>query len=547
MNLNSSDLNRNNKNRVFKRLMDRKYPVNTFTTLVMEAGTETEIYNEVALHEEIYCTAEDVGETRKIAPNLPPSPESSKPLLPDRQVPRRSSTLRPDRSSTGRSPAPTRRSFTRATPPSTKQPLIVPPSTKKPTIGPPLTKQPLIVPPSTKKPIIGPPSTKPPLTGPPPTKPPLTGPPPTKPPLTGPPTTKPPLTGPPPPIPPRSIKKSESLNWKSSQSRGKFKRSNSEGESVPSSFDANTCPAPGYSNRRQSPRLETYTNLSGVAEGREKGEEEEKSGQNRQREEEKEKKESGEEKENKEKISETGVKVRTLVLCWWSEKLNNLTDSIDSIITLHPVFKGRKKEVSETAALLSGEEISAPSLGLAEASVLFGLIYEIPELVEVNTRWTRGHITPKNFQKVVRMYQQASLHDPLHVELLNIVREFLQNTSPGIAQPLVSELIKYEPEWVQIIGLQNVPLCTLRTVLHTPNSDPDKLCAMVCTLVDRELNKSDDELDRSFFYARLVSQESTFREFLSELSERVTDIGNARMIFRTEQRLSRIIMSLSYQ
>lgn len=280
--------------------MDRKYPVNTFTTLVMEAGTETEIYNEVALHEEIYCTAEDVGETRKIAPNLPPSPESSKPLLPDRLVPRRSSTLRPDRSSTGRSPAPTRRSITHATPP--------------------LTKQPLIVPPSTKKPIIGPPSTKPPLTGPPPTKPPLTGPP----------TTKPPLTGPPPPIPPRSIKKSESLNWKSSQSRGKFKRSNSEGESVPNSSDANTCPAPGYSNRRQSPRLETYTNLSGVAEGREKGEEEEKSGQNRQREEEKEKKERGEGEENKEKISETGVKVRTLVLCWWSEKLNNLTDSIDS-------------------------------------------------------------------------------------------------------------------------------------------------------------------------------------------------------------------------
>ena len=177
--------------------------------------------------------------------------------------------------------------------------------------------------------------------------------------------------------------------------------------------------------------------------------------------------------------------------------------------------------------------------------MLFGMIYGIQELVDVNLQWIKGRITPNNFLKVVRIHQRATLHDPLHVELLHIVREFLQTATPEAVEPLITELIKQEPEWAHIIGLEHVPLHTLHTVLDNPSTDPDELCGMVCSLVDLELNKSEEELEQSPLYAGLVSPESRFREFLEELSQRVTDIGSMRMIFRVEQQLSQIMLSLS--
>ena len=88
-------------------------------------------------------------------------------------------------------------------------------------------------------------------------------------------------------------------------------------DNISQSSDVRPCPAPGYSKRQES-----GVHSGGVLAGRDTGSDNKEIG---------EKKETIGEEETEGSVregeKERKVQVRTLVLCWWSEKLNNLTDS----------------------------------------------------------------------------------------------------------------------------------------------------------------------------------------------------------------------------
>ena len=387
MNLHSTDLNKSNKDRVYKRLLERKYPLCTFTILVLEE--EAEIYHEVDLHDQIYCTAEDVdlrpGGRRESVHNHPPSPEGRKGSvhnlspspegrkgsvhnLPPSPEGRKGSVHNLSPSPEGRkgsvhnlppspegrkgnvhnlSPSPEgRKGSVHNLPPSPEgrkgsvHNLSPSPEGGKGSVhnlppspgGKRESVQNLPSTPGGRKGSVHnlPPSpggrretvhNLPPSPGAPPPLPErlvprtksLIRP---KPPNTNRSSTKAnrsynnrsattkPSTSSPPTIPPRAPRKSVSFTENTSQSRRQIMVC----DNIRQSSDVRPSPAPGYSKRQGS----------GVHSG----------GGLAEKDADSDNKEIVEKKETmKEEEKEKGVKVRTLVLCWWSEKLNNLTDS----------------------------------------------------------------------------------------------------------------------------------------------------------------------------------------------------------------------------
>ncbi|XP_063673712.1 uncharacterized protein LOC134810947 [Bolinopsis microptera] len=243
-------------------------------------------------------------------------------------------------------------------------------------------------------------------------------------------------------------------------------------------------------------------------------------------------------KERVEKDLKEEIEVKTLALCWWSEKLNKLTDTAEQRIELDPVFCGRMQEMLAITVLLSGGTILTPSLGSVEVGIIFGLIYDIPELVQVNTQWIKNHIKPANFLDIVNMYDKIKDYGSCS-DVIHIIRQFVRTAASSEVTGIISNLIKHNLDWVKIIGLNYISVELLRASRTVGGSN--SMSRIMCGAVGRELNKTHQELDRSPLFVKLISPD--FRAIFDDLMESVTEMEQMRSLFRMEQQITQKIMT----
>ena len=173
--------------------------------------------------------------------------------------------------------------------------------------------------------------------------------------------------------------------------------------------------------------------------------------------------------------------------------------------------------------------------------ILFGLIYDIPELVQVSVQWVKKHVKSSNVLELIKMYSRIMDHGKCP-ELINIIRKFIANSSAQEITTIISSLKDLNQDWVQIIGLNYVPVKIMSSLLKSKTAgDPNRMSRMFCTRIETELAKKKEDLDKSSLFIKLISPD--FRKFSDELANSVTGMEEMRNIFKMEQQLTQKIMS----
>ena len=171
--------------------------------------------------------------------------------------------------------------------------------------------------------------------------------------------------------------------------------------------------------------------------------------------------------------------------------------------------------------------------------IIFGLIYDIPELVQVNTQWIKKHIKPANFLDIVNIYDKMKDFGSCS-DIIHIIRQFVRTAASSEVTGIISNLIKHNLDWVQIIGLNYISVELLQASSGTVGYS-NSISKILRGAVERELNKTHQELDRSPLFVKLISPD--FRAFFDDLMESVTEMGEMRSLFRVEQQLAQKIMT----
>ena len=178
---------------------------------------------------------------------------------------------------------------------------------------------------------------------------------------------------------------------------------------------------------------------------------------------------------------------------------------------------------------------------MPQVGILFGLIYDIPELVQVNTNWIKKHIKPSNFLDIIKMYEKITKYGSCP-EIIKTIRKFIETTDCSEITSMISRLIEHDLNWINIIGLNYIPIRVLRASLRdTKAGNANKMSRAVRSIVQEELNKTQQELDKSPLFIRLISP--NFMTFFDELADSITEIREVRSLFRTEQQLMQKVMS----
>ena len=178
---------------------------------------------------------------------------------------------------------------------------------------------------------------------------------------------------------------------------------------------------------------------------------------------------------------------------------------------------------------------------MPQVGILFGLIYDIPELVQINTNWIKNHLKPSNFLDIIKMYEKIKKYGSCP-EIIQTIRKFIETTDSSEKTSTISRLIEHDQNWITIIGLNNIPIKVLRASVRGGNAgNVNKMSRAIRSIVEEELNKTDQKLDRSPLFIKLILPH--FKAFLDELTNSITDIGEMRSLFGTEQQLMQKVMS----
>lgn len=120
-------------------------------------------------------------------------------------------------------------------------------------------------------------------------------------------------------------------------------------------------------------------------------------------------------------------------------------------------------------------------------------------------------------------------------EMEHAIRKFIVINEHSEVSPLLKKVIEQNADWVKIIGLNYIPISLLQEV------NPDMVVELICTALEEELSKSQEDLKTSALMIKFIS--SDFKMFVDSLADSVTDITGMRALSKMERLLTKKIMT----